>query len=123
MGFGAEMEMKIYLGEDDGEVKEDEDGPGESRLVPYDVVVTHFSGFLKLLIYIPTNVNEGAIAVESLLNIRTVASLSLESIRLNDYTEALIKKNPQSLITTFKKCSLVASGQFIQMWGCALMFW
>mmetsp|Transcript_26009 Transcript_26009/g.46896 ORF Transcript_26009/g.46896 Transcript_26009/m.46896 type:complete len:1444 (+) Transcript_26009:100-4431(+) len=92
MGFGAEMEMKMYMGEDDEEVKEDEDGPG-------------------------------AIAVESLLNIRTVASLSLESIRLNDYTEALIKKNPQSLITTCKKCSLVASGQFIQMWGCALMFW
>jgi len=57
----------------------------------------------------------GAIAVESLLNMRTVASLSLESIRLNDYTEALVKKNPQDLFTVFKKCSLVASGQFIQM--------
>ena len=47
MGFGAEMEMKMYLGEDDGEVKEDEDGPGESRLVLYDVVVTHFAVFLS----------------------------------------------------------------------------
>mmetsp|Transcript_3600 Transcript_3600/g.7957 ORF Transcript_3600/g.7957 Transcript_3600/m.7957 type:complete len:1436 (+) Transcript_3600:181-4488(+) len=92
MGFGAEMEMKMYIGEDVKEVKEDEDGPG-------------------------------AIAVESLLNIRTVSSLSLEEIRLNDYTKALIKKNGESLSTTFKKCSLVASGQFIQMWGTALMFW
>merc|ERR1712150_86996 len=92
MGFGAEMEMKMYMGEDDEEVKEDEDGPG-------------------------------AIAVESLLNIRTVASLSLEQNRLNDYTEALRKKHPDNLLSTFKKCSLVASGQFIQMWGCALMFW
>mmetsp|Transcript_2979 Transcript_2979/g.5580 ORF Transcript_2979/g.5580 Transcript_2979/m.5580 type:complete len:650 (-) Transcript_2979:2220-4169(-) len=92
MGFGAEMEMKMYMGEAEEEVKGDEDGPG-------------------------------AIAVESLLNMRTVASLSLESIRLNDYTEALVKKNPQDLFTVFKKCSLVASGQFIQMWGTALMFW
>lgn len=92
MGFGAEMEMKMYMGEDLQEDIEDEDGPG-------------------------------AIAVESLLNIRTVASLSLEQTRLNDYTAALLKKNPESLLTTFKKCSLVASGQFIQMWGCALMFW
>jgi len=92
MGFGAEMEMKMYLGEDEEIVKEDEDGPG-------------------------------SIAVESLLNIRTVASLSLEEMRLNDYTVALEKKNPESLVTTAKKCSLVASGQFIQMWGCALMFW
>ena len=82
----------MYMGEDDEEVKEDEDGPG-------------------------------AIAIESLLNIRTVASLSLEETRLNDYTEALIKKHPEKLFTTFKKCSLVASGQFIQMWGTALMFW
>ena len=89
---GAEMEMKMYLGEDEEIVKEDEDGPG-------------------------------SIAVESLLNIRTVASLSLEEMRLNDYTVALEKKNPESLVTTAKKCSLVASGQFIQMWGCALMFW
>lgn len=92
MGFGAEMEMKMYMGEDEEVVKEDEDGPG-------------------------------AIAIESLLNIRTVASLSLEEIRLNDYTKALEKKNPERLLTTAKKCSLVASGQFIQMWGCALMFW
>jgi ATP-binding cassette subfamily B (MDR/TAP) protein 1 len=92
MGFGAEMEMKMYMGEDDQEVKEDEDGPG-------------------------------AIAIESLLNIRTVASLSLEQRRLDDYTGALRKKNPESLFTTFKRCSLVASGQFIQMWGIALMFW
>lgn len=93
MGFGAEMEMKMYfedvMGDDE---KEDEDGPG-------------------------------AIATESLLNIRTVASLSLEQIRLNYYTDALIKKNPESLTATFKKGSLVASGQFIQMWGIALMFW
>ena len=92
MGFGAEMEMKMYMGEDEEVVKEDEDGPG-------------------------------AIAIESLLNIRTVASLSLEETRLNDYTKALEKKNPERLLTTAKKCSLVASGQFIQMWGCALMFW
>ncbi|KAL9190432.1 hypothetical protein ACHAXT_007643 [Thalassiosira profunda] len=92
MGFGAEMEMKMYMGEDDADIKEDEDGPG-------------------------------AIAIESLLNIRTVASLSLEETRLDDYTEALRKKHPESLLETFKKCSLVASGQFIQMWGIALMFW
>lgn len=94
MGFGAEMEMKMYFDDvvSDEDEKEDEDGPG-------------------------------AIATESLLNIRTIASLSLEKIRLKDYTDALIKKNPESLVTTFKKCSLVASGQFIQMWGIALMFW
>jgi len=93
MGFGAEMEMKMYMGEDHGDhSKDEEDGPG-------------------------------AIAIESLLNIRTVASLSLESNRLDDYEKALTNGNEDIVKSSFKKGSLVAIGQFIQMWGCALMFW
>jgi len=54
----------------------------------------------------------GAIAIESLLNIRTVASLSLESNRLDDYEKALTNGNEDIVKSSFKKGSLVAIGKW-----------
>ena len=65
----------------------------------------------------------GSVAIESLLNIRTVSSLSLQKTRLDDYTKAMTKGDTHIALTNFKKGSLVAIGQLIQMWGMALFFW
>ena len=65
MGFGAEMEMKLYLGEDEG------DSSGDVDLN-----------------------SPGGIVVESLMNIRTVASLNIEQERSKQYSEALRAEDP-----------------------------
>jgi len=68
--------------------------------------------------------SEGSVLVETLLNIRTVASLCMEGKRVNAYSEALHHKNRSN---TIPRNTIKGSGQglgsFFQMWGYALMFW
>ena len=94
MGFGAHMEMKTYMGEDEGAEapKEGED-------------------------------SAGAIVVETLLSIRTVASLAIEKMRAVEYVNALQREDPASVKTNLIKGLATGAGFFIQMWGMALMFW
>jgi ATP-binding cassette subfamily B (MDR/TAP) protein 1 len=66
MAFGAEMEMKTYAGEDEG----DEDGRDKN--------------------------SAGGIVIESLSNMRTVASLTLEEQRAAEYAQALRQTDYES---------------------------
>jgi len=93
MGFGAVMEMKMYLGEDEGDLS---DG-GEN--------------------------SSGGIVVETLLNIRTVASLTIEKMRTDEYARCLRAETAGSLKTNLLKGMASGFGQFSQLWGMALMFW
>jgi ATP-binding cassette subfamily B (MDR/TAP) protein 1 len=93
MAFGAEAEMQMYMGEDEADVDQYEE---------------HSSG---------------GIVVESLLNIRTVASLTIEEERISDFKQALVDENPHPIRTNLVKGSSSGLGQFVQMWGIALMFW
>jgi ABC-type multidrug transport system fused ATPase/permease subunit len=94
MGFGAYMEMKMFLegGEDEHSRDDDHNSPG-------------------------------GIVVETLVNIRTVASLTIEKKRSAEYSEALRNEDPTPVKTNFFKGMATGVGQFIQMWGIALMFW
>lgn len=93
MAFGAEAEMQMYMGEDEADLDQYEE---------------HSSG---------------GIVVESLLNIRAVASLTIEEERLDDFKQALVEENPHPLRTNLVKGGTSGLGQFTQMWGLALMFW
>jgi hypothetical protein len=92
MAFGAEAELQMYMGEDEGDVNEHE-----------------------------TN-SSGDIVVESLLNIRTVASLAIEEKRADEYALALAAEDPHAIRNNAIKGSTSGLGQFVQMWGVALMF-
>lgn len=94
MGFGAYVEMRTYMGEDEAAdaPKEGEDG-------------------------------SGAIVVETLLSIRTVASLTIEKLRAQEYAAALEREDPASLKSNAMKGFATGLGFFIQLWGMALMFW
>jgi len=92
MGFGAEVEMRMMMGEDHAETKDDENSPG-------------------------------GIVVETLVNIRTVASLTIENKRSKEYWAALEAEDPTPLRSTLKKGSTAGLGFFIQCWGMALLFW
>ena len=63
----------------------------------------------------------GGIVIESLLNVRTVAALTLEERKLEEYSEALRRENPTPVKTNFCKGSGFGTGQFFQYWGLALM--
>jgi len=94
MSFGAMMEMKMYMGQEE----------------PTDVKIEENS--------------PGAILVENLLNIRTVASLVIEQSREKEYCKALAKEEePNVARTAFLKGAASGSGLFFQMWGMALLFW
>jgi ATP-binding cassette subfamily B (MDR/TAP) protein 1 len=68
--------------------------------------------------------SEGAVLVETLLNIRTVASLCMENMRISQYSDALHEKNKKN---TLPRNTIKGAGQglgsFFQMWGYALMFY
>ena len=66
--------------------------------------------------------SSGSIVIETLLNMRTVASLSIERMRSKEYDEALTAESPDLLKTNFIKGSTVGLGQFVQQWGMALCF-
>jgi len=91
MGFGAVMEMQMYLGEDEG------DSADKSC--------------------------SGGILIETLLNIRTVASLTIEHIKSDEYANALQAEHSGSLKTHVYKGTASGFGQLSQMWGMGLMFW
>jgi len=92
LAFGAEMEMQLYYGEDEGDDAEvDANSPG-------------------------------AIVIESVSNIRTVASLNLEEERAAEYANALEKEESHPLWSNMVKGGAAGMGQFFQMWGTALMF-
>jgi ATP-binding cassette subfamily B (MDR/TAP) protein 1 len=94
MGFGAIMEMKMYWGQEESANVKNEEN------------------------------SPGAILVETLLNIRTVASLVIEPIREREYSKALAKEDTvNGARTAFLKGAASGSGLFFQMWGMALMFW
>jgi len=76
------MEMKLYYGEDEGDDEQ-----------------------------IDAN-SPGAIVIESVSNIRTVASLNLEDERAMEYVEALKKEDPHPARTNMIKgtsCALLSS--------------
>jgi len=87
------MEMKMYLGEDQGE--DTEHGAAKS----------------------------GAVGVETLLNMRTVAALSMESKQQKEYVEALHVEAPESIKAPVRHGFMGGLGGFVQNWGIALMFW
>lgn len=94
LGFGAYMEMKMYMGEDEGAEapKEGED-------------------------------SAGGIVVETLLSIRTVASLAIERLRSTEYKAALNRENPVSVKSNMLKGLATGAGFLAQLWGMGLMFW
>jgi len=94
LGFGAYMEMKTYMGEDEGAEapKEGED-------------------------------SAGAIVVETLLSIRTVASLAIERMRSAEYAAALKREDPDVIKANIFKGAATGLGFLIQLWGMGLMFW
>lgn len=65
----------------------------------------------------------GGIVVESLLNIRTVASLTLEETKLFEFRKSLEAENPRPMLNNFLKGSGFGLGQFFQFYGIALMIW
>ncbi|KAL3906406.1 MAG: hypothetical protein SGILL_009283, partial [Bacillariaceae sp.] len=92
LAFGAEMEMQMYYnGEDEG------DDTVEDENSP------------------------GGIVVESLLNVRTIASLSMEETKLTEYSEALHHQDAHPLRNNCVKGCGSGLGQFFQYWGIGLM--
>jgi len=65
----------------------------------------------------------GGIVVESLLNIRTVASLAIEKERSNEYKQALEKEHPSLIKTQILAGGTAGLGFATQMWCMALWFW
>lgn len=63
------------------------------------------------------------IVVESLLNIRTVASLTIEETRSKEFSEALRKEDPTPLKSRVVRGLMAGLGQFTQFSGMALLFW
>jgi len=94
MGFGAYMEMKMYIGEDE---TADDQKEAENT--------------------------SGGIVVETLMSIRTVAALSIEKMRANEYERAIMIESPSSLKSNALKGFASGLGVFVQFWGIALMFW
>jgi ATP-binding cassette subfamily B (MDR/TAP) protein 1 len=95
MAFGAEMEMRMYMGEDEADESADKVGTKSAA----------------------------GIVIESLLNIRTVASLTLEKSRRQEFVEAMRREDPTPFRTNLIKGSTSGLGQICQLWGIALMFW
>jgi ATP-binding cassette subfamily B (MDR/TAP) protein 1 len=59
----------------------------------------------------------GAIVVETLLNVRTVASLNMEETRAQEFDETLTSEDPHRIQTNLAKGLASSLGQFVQMWG------
>jgi ABC-type bacteriocin/lantibiotic exporter with double-glycine peptidase domain len=65
----------------------------------------------------------GGIVIETLSNIRTVASLTLERQQAREYDQALDREDPHPLRSNFIKGLATGLGQLLQMWSMSLMFW
>jgi ATP-binding cassette, subfamily B (MDR/TAP), member 1 len=94
MGFATSMEMKKLLGEDIGDL----DSADELR-------------------------SPGGIIVETLLNIRTVAALTLENQRFNDYERALVASEAGYKSEAIMSGLTGGLSMFIQQWINALQLW
>lgn len=66
--------------------------------------------------------NPDAVAIETLLNMRTVASLNIEQVKKEEYSEALMNKRA-SAVETCIKGFLGGLAQFVQFWALALLYW
>jgi ATP-binding cassette, subfamily B (MDR/TAP), member 1 len=95
MAFGSSMEMKKVLGEDQGTADDSNEGLN----------------------------SPGGIVVETLLNMRTVAALTLEKTRFENYKEALIRSSPNYVWESFQGGFISGLSMFIQQWINALQFW
>jgi ATP-binding cassette, subfamily B (MDR/TAP), member 1 len=94
MGFATSIEMKQFLGEDEGDVN-----AAEGLNTP------------------------GGIIVETLLSIRTVSALTLEKERLEQYEKALTKAGANHAIESFKSGVTGGISMFVQQWVNALEMW
>ena len=83
--FGALAEMKLYMGEDEGDANDDH---------------KHSSS---------------QIAIESISNIRTVAALGLEEDKAGEYSRALAEEDPSPMRSNFIKGSSSGLGMLVQM--------
>ena len=61
--------------------------------------------------------------VESLLNIRTVASLAIEAERVDEFENAMSREEPHPVRQNMIKGSTGGISQLVQMWGIGLLFW
>lgn len=93
MGFATSIEMKQFLGEDAGV-----DGQDELN-------------------------SPGGIAVETLLNIRTVSALTLEERRFQDYQNALTAEAANHKTEAIMGGFTSGLSMFIQQWINALQLW
>lgn len=71
---------------------------------------------------LPSN-SSGGVMVESLLNVRTVASLTIEDERLHAYQDALGREAGHPIWNTIAKGSTGGISQLMQMWSMGLMNW
>lgn len=92
MAFSAKLRVKLFFGEDEG----DESDIGKN--------------------------SPSGIVVETLLNMRTVASLNIEETRSREYSEALRSENPTPIRSVLFNGALIGLGQLVQQWSMALMF-
>eukprot|EP01083_Nonionella_stella_P163192 536340_1 len=67
--------------------------------------------------------NPDVIAIETLMNMRTVASLGLGQIKRKEYLNALRGKQSQGIKTAFMKGATGGMAQFFQLWGLSLLYW
>jgi len=65
----------------------------------------------------------GGIIVETLLNVRTVAALTLEDQRFADYESALLKTEQNYVVASFTSGMTFGLSQFLQQWINALQMW
>lgn len=94
MGFATSIHMKQMLGEDEGATTT-EDGKN----------------------------SPGGVIVETLLNMRTVAALTLEQQRYKDYENALLKADASHNMEAFMGGFTGGLSMFIQQWINALQLW
>lgn len=87
MGFASSVEMKQFMGEDVG-TEQDQDELN----------------------------SPGGIAVETLLNIRTVSALTLEQQRFDDYFNALLHSEPNYFQTSLFSGLTGGFSMFVQQW-------
>lgn len=88
MAFGEYMQNQQMLGSDEGDVEN-----------------------------VAAQSSEGAIVIETFVNIRIVAALSMEEERVQTYTKALEDKNHDSLSRNTIKGTAQGLGPLFQMWG------
>ena len=97
MGFNASVQMQLATGADDAD---GDDTNSQDELE-----------------------NSGGILVETLLNIKTVAALTMEEERLNNFKDALLRAQPNMVKDGFKTGVAVGLSECLQSWINALLFW